>query len=61
MRISIKKDTDGSWRVTQGDKVLLSGVSNAKAWSFADRLTGEQISRAEYTTDWSVKKQASGE
>lgn len=58
--MKVEPEDSGTFRVVDGDQIVASGLTNAKAWRIADIGNNEHLSKAESTSDWLAKQMAVG-
>jgi hypothetical protein len=51
---------EGKWVVTDGGRIVGEFGSNAEAWRFIDRRSGDPTNRSERVTDWLWQQRLNG-
>ena len=60
--MKVLRNTDGTWRVENGaGETVATGLTNAAAWRWRDKVAGEPLNKSQDTSDWAFSKKANGE
>lgn len=59
--VTVFQGTDGKWYIHDDDGTITNGPfpTNAEAWRFIDRITGQPTTKREDTVDWINRKSLS--